>query len=340
MELHKNIFNASEIHIHMTYFINDSQRDIFMLIVGMILSGIVSLFGIIANIINMTIYFKQGLKTTINISFYSMAISDLGSQVFQQLCNVYNNPLFVNLDLPIVYIDFQYITTAVIRMQFARITCLLTVYVTAERCFCIAFPLHVKQMLTLRRTTTVVVTIYSVVIFSGAPVFCISYFEWNFYSTINKTLLGLVYRQNTETVAGAVYLIQALFGALSFIIILILTTVLICKLAQKNTWLKMASADMNKSESVSKRDKATMRMVTVIASVLIICYSPSVMLFPVTILEPEFAIGGKYNNLFTILWTLAVLLENINSSVNIFFYYNMSTKYRKTFRKLFLSVIN
>lgn len=316
-------------------FITDSQKNCVALVLGVIMCGVISIFGIVANIINMIVFFKQGLNTTINICFFSMAVSDLGSLVSQQLINLYNNPLFVDLDLPIVYHEFQYFT-AILREIFAKITFLLTVYVTTERCFCIAFPLHVKQMITPRRTTTIIIVVYVTMILSFIPVYTTVYIAKNFYSNRNRTLFGLVFRKNKELVDGLVFLFHSILGFLAFITVVILTGVLIYKLNQKKTWLHTANVYQSKSESVSNRDKATMSMVILIASILIICYFPSVILSSVTICVPAFNIGGRYTNTFIGLWAISVLMHNVNSSVNIFFYYKMSSKYRQTLRTTFL----
>ncbi|CAG5124274.1 unnamed protein product, partial [Candidula unifasciata] len=41
------------------------------------LCGLVSMFGTVANIINLIVFYRQGLNTTINISFFALAVSDL-----------------------------------------------------------------------------------------------------------------------------------------------------------------------------------------------------------------------------------------------------------------------
>lgn len=319
--------------------ITETQRRVVALVAGVFLCTIISLFGSVTNVIKLIIFYKQGLNTTINISFFSLAIADLGSLVFQQLFSLYCNPLFENLDLPIVYLEFQYYTTAIIREIFARITCLITTYITAERCFCIAFPLHVKQMITPRRSTVIIIAIYVFMFLFSSSAYSTAYIDWAFYPERNRTLLGLIYTKSKEAVEGSMYLLHGVVGFLSFIIIVLLTAVLIYKLQQKNTWLQSANVDAGKSESMSSRDRATMSMVILISSILIISYAPSVILFAVPIFEPEFPVGGSYYNMFYILWTFALLLENINSSVNIFFYYKMSTKYRQTFRELFVKCL-
>lgn len=315
--------------------ITDSQRRTIAIVICVFICGFISVFGSITNVINLIVYYKQGLTTTINISFFSLAISDLNGLIFQQLFNLYINPGFEELNLPMVYTDLQYITTAIEQKIFSKITCLITVYITAERCLCIVFPLHVKQIITPRRTTTVIVCIYTVTIVTVAPAFSISYVDWKFFPDRNQTLLALVFTTQRDAVEGVLYFAHAIFGIVSFFAVVLLTCILIFKLEQKNNWRKSASVKNEKSESLSSKDKATMFMVILIAGVLIICYTPSVVLLSTTFFVPEFSVRGSYYNMYYSFWTIAILLENVNSSANIFLYYKMSTKYRLTFNKLF-----
>ncbi|CAG5118774.1 unnamed protein product, partial [Candidula unifasciata] len=106
--------------------------------------------------------------------------------------------------------------------------------------------------------------------------------------------------------------------------VVVFTTILILKLRKASVW-----------QSLSKRDKETLSMVALIAIILIICYTPSAVLCVLTVIEPEFSVGGKYFQTYQLFWTFAVVFENVNSSVNIFLYLKMSSKYRSTFRSLF-----
>ncbi|XP_059152338.1 uncharacterized protein LOC131938350 [Physella acuta] len=57
--------------------------------------------------------------------------------------------------------------------------------------------------------------------------------------------------------------------------------------------------------------------------------------FFTAIIVPEFNVGMREQNLLFITGTFTLLLQAVNSSVSIFIYYNMSSKYKKTFMELF-----
>lgn len=115
-----------------------TQRHIFVVINFVILVTLIGVFGIVANVINLIVFYEQGLASSINITFFAMAISDLCGLVFQQMFNFFVNSLFEAIGVPIMHSEVQYMIPGVPRFAFSRITCLITVYTTLERCLCIA----------------------------------------------------------------------------------------------------------------------------------------------------------------------------------------------------------
>lgn len=316
-------------------FITTSQRHILTSVNVVILSSVVSLFGSTTNVINLIIFYRQGLNNTINMSFFAMAVSDLSGLILQLWYSFCVSRLLDSSGIPMVFSEVQYITGGVPREAFARITCLITVYVTIERCLCVAFPLHVKRMLTVKRTTIIILSIYLITWISGLPLYSTSFIGWKFYLARNTSLIGLVVTSNNHTVQGVVFIIHALFGIFTFTAVVIATVILTHTLGQKNTWRKRVQINYKDCETISNRDRATIVMVVLVACILIICYTPAVLLCVTTFCEPEFSRTGKYFNLYYSLWSFALLFENINSSVNMFLYLKMSTKYRQAFRQLF-----
>ncbi|CAG5117346.1 unnamed protein product, partial [Candidula unifasciata] len=203
------------------------------------------------------------------------------------------------------------------------------------RCLCIAFPLLVKQIITPKRTIIILVFIYCFIAMTVVPLYGTIYIDWKFHPGKNRTVIGIVFRRHKDIVIPTTYFVQAIIGVLAFIAVVVLTLILICKLRQKNKWRISASLQKETLDSISRRNRATVKIVALIASVLIICYIPSVCLCLTTFIEPEFTEGGKYYNIYTSFWSVAMMMETINSSVNIFFYIRMSTKYRQKFTELF-----
>lgn len=91
-------------------YLTDSQRQVFIIVNHVVLSTGIGLFGVGANVINICVFLKQGLSSSINISFFAMAISDMCSLVSLLWLNVCLNPYIDQLDSPFVFIEIQYLT--------------------------------------------------------------------------------------------------------------------------------------------------------------------------------------------------------------------------------------
>ncbi|KAK0056195.1 growth hormone secretagogue receptor type 1 [Biomphalaria pfeifferi] len=314
--------------------ISDSVKQIYELLNYVVICNILSVFGIFSNIINIIVFCRQGLNSTVNISFLAMAVSDLCSFVTLLWFNVCVNPLFVNSDVPMDSSEVQHLTGGFPHNCFMRITCWITVYITAERCLCIVSPLKVKRIITTKRATLIIVGIYIIMIASLLPEYTTMYIGWKEYPEMNRSLLGLIRTKENDKVSGLTFLLYAIYILVSFFALIFFTTILVVKLKQKTKWREESTFGNKQSNTISNRDKKTIRMVIMIAAVLIFCYLPSVLLSAAGFIVPGFFDVGQYSNVFFVTWSFAFVLDSINSSVNIILYYTMSSKYRQTLHEI------
>lgn len=323
-------------HVSYLDIISEEQGNIFRLVNFVTLSGLIALFGIFTNAVNMIVFFRQGFTTTTNISFFALAVSDMLCLIITEWYGICLNPYLEKFDdLPFIPKEIQYLSGGWLHVCFGRITSWITVFITAERCLGIALPLKVKQIVTLRRTTACMCLIFFINLAMLLPEYSIAYWDWKFVPAKNRSYVGLVYRSYKDAVYGLVYAMSSTSGILSFVAVIVLTSFLVNRLSQKSQWRKKATRGSDNSEAVSSRDKKTMKMIVMIAGVLIVCYIPGTVVSMASAVEPEFMIDHKYANSFFSFWSIAFVFDAINSSVNLFLYYTMSTKYRHTFNQLF-----
>ncbi|XP_059178442.1 neuromedin-U receptor 1-like [Physella acuta] len=315
--------------------ISDEEKQIYEIITLVVISSAIGLFGIASNIINIIIFYKQGLNNTVNIGFTGLAISDLCSLITIEWYCISFNPLFYNADIIFFAPELQHLYAGCPHGCFARITAWVTVYLTAERCLCIVSPLKVKQILTPKRTIIILSVIYFVVMLPLIPEYVTAYGGYKFYPFLNKTLIGLVFTSDRYKVDGLSFLLYAILMFVSFLAVIILTAVLVIKLKQKTEWRKKSTFDSAQSDNISKRDKSTIKMVIVVAVILIVNFSPTVAFFTGVFIVPGFSITGKYRNLFLVAAAFTFIFDTLNSSVNIISYYTMSSKFRQTFHETF-----
>ncbi|KAK6983082.1 growth hormone secretagogue receptor type 1 [Biomphalaria glabrata] len=314
--------------------LSDHERVIIEVVTYVFLCGGVSIFGIVSNVVNMAIFFKQGLRTTMNISFFSLAISDVCSLVTLFWFSLCMNPLFENSDVPFISREIQYLTGGWPSFCFARITSFITSYITAERCLCIISPLKVKHIITPKRTLVTIVFIYIFIFLSTVPEYASSYISWKHHPIRNQSVLGLVFYPNRKDIEGLGFVLNAILGTFSYILIILFTTILVCKLRQENKCPTKNCIKPDKPELVTNRKKAV-NMVLIIAVISIVCSTPCIIFSLVSFFEPEFSILGGYCNIFHVVWSFGFLFTGINSSVNAILYYQMSSKYKKSFHDMF-----
>ncbi|BFZ17427.1 hypothetical protein BsWGS_20466 [Bradybaena similaris] len=312
-------------------------RQACMVIILVIVSGFVSLFGMGANIINIVVFVRQGFRDSVNISLCGLAIADLASVTTTFWSSILYNPEVSNADLPFNAMDVLYLTGGYAHACFNRVTSFVTAFVTLERCLCITFPLHIKTIFTPTRTKIIIINIFLVIIVIFSPFYYVNRLEWTFDEARNKTILSLVYTDNRIVVETFTFLIHSVaMSAISLSSVIVCTGILIIKLNQKTKWRQGNAVQSNsKPETASLKDKKVVKMVAFISTIFIICFTPATAIFLTMACYPEFSFGGRYQNMFYTVWAFATLLEIINSSVNIFIYLSMSSKFKITFIDIF-----
>ncbi|KAI8794996.1 neuropeptides capa receptor [Biomphalaria glabrata] len=318
--------------------LSDEARIVFIFVNHVVLSTAIGVFGIAANVINMCVFLKEGLNTSMNVSFFAMAISDLVSLVTLLWLNVCLNPYIDNVNSDIVFTEVQYLSAGWPHGCAARITSWITVYITAERCISILLPLKVKRIVTPKRSVAALTVIYLINILTLVPEYSTVYFDWNFYPSKNRTMLGLAFRSNRPITEGLVFTFHASLAIVSFISVILLTAILVARLNSTGKWRKSTVSNLKQNEATIARDRKTIAMVILVAIILIVCYTPTVVFSILSSTLPDFSVVGKESNVFHSAWSFAFLAHSVNASVNIFTYYKMSSKYRKNFHKLFPAI--
>jgi hypothetical protein len=151
----------------------------------------------------------------------------------------------------------------------------------------------------------------------------------------NRTLVGLVSTKDKEQVELYTFAINNFFiPFVSFATIVICTIILSLKLQRTAEWRK-STISITPSKNVSTRNTKAAKMVVMISTLFIACYIPITIFMLAVGFEPEMSLNGKYFNIAVVIGSFAYIMESINSSMNIFIYYSMSSRYRYIFVKCF-----
>ncbi|XP_059153745.1 uncharacterized protein LOC131939460 [Physella acuta] len=294
---------------------------------------VVGLLGIIANVINIVVFSKNGFDDTVNISLTALAAGDIGALVTLQCFNVIVNPWFLALDLPFLALEIQSLVAGYPHNYFVKVTGFITAFVAFERCLCVYTPLKVRQIVTKKLAIAFNVCVFFVIALTMFPVYYTAYYDWKFVPTLNKTVLGIFYTKNLNELLGpSLFITNSVVPLIAFGVIILCNIVIGFKLKSKAIWRKKASSSV---AEITLKEKRVVVMIVTVSIIFIVCFIPSSALLSARAVVPELSIGGVYANINWIVATTALEMETVNSSITVVVYYRMSTKYRETLRALF-----
>lgn len=308
--------------------LTDTPNETFMVLNYATLCGVIGVFGIVTNIITISVILKQGINNTMSISFVGLAISDICNVVCLLLVIVIFNP-FEDITSSHNVFNWLYLTVDWPRGCFADVTIMITAYITGERCLCVIAPLKMRNLITPWRSVLVLCVIYILMIISLIP----EYLEFNIdRNQTNASEITIGIRTSLQAVTSLLF---AVFGIGSFMAVIVFTSVLVWKLKVASDWRQRSQSATDSSRILTVRDKRTIKMIVLMACTLVLCYTPSIAITILEFVEPKFYVVGPFSEMFFILWSIACVCEVFDSSINIFYYYKMSSRFRESFHQLF-----
>lgn len=188
-------------------------------------------------------------------------------------------------------------------------------------------------MITPKRAIIVISSIYLLMAASLIPTVFILRLGWKFFPYRNVTKIGLIFSSDQEhinRISSPVNNVLLQVG--SFLAVIVFTVLLVKKLKDKAKWRHVSAT---KVETTSGRDKRVAAMVALISTTFIFSYSFVVVQYMWVIIDPEFHVGGRSNNIFLVTACTTNMIQTANSIINSYIYLKMSTKYRKRFLDFF-----
>ncbi|XP_005113278.1 uncharacterized protein LOC101860473 [Aplysia californica] len=218
------------------------------------------------------------------------------------------------------------------------ITGLITAFITFERCLCIVLPLRVRTIISPGRTKRLVVSLFLLLFCLFLPCYYTNQLAWVFVPERNTSILKITRTPALEVVNQIISMTQGvLINTFSFVTVIICTTVLVVKLNKKTKWRKAtAGKGSGGSGDLGLKEKKVAKTVTFIGAIFIVCSLYSTVVFFCLVIDTDLFVRGKNENLFLLANSISILLTTINSSVNMFVYLKMSSKYRAVFLQTFV----
>ncbi|XP_076465405.1 uncharacterized protein LOC143297116 [Babylonia areolata] len=303
--------------------------------VGAVCLPILFLISAPTNILNMLVFWKQGLKERINLCLFYLSCVDFVHMLHAFFCNV--DRFYLPINQPVKFGPvFRFIVNH--RLLGLRsltwLSGVVSMLIACERCFCVLSPLRSQTVLSTRTTGCIL---------SFSTVFCLT------GSLLNGMRWDLVCVLNPETKATSTEILTSQFFArhrshlklmvlfygavqpiLCVTVIVVTTAVTSVKLRAMVAWREQTS-----SQTQSWREVALTRMLIAASVLYIICALPTTVIGLSTLFVPGISLDGRYYNVGLVLVNLFELTSYVNASFNFFIYVSLGSKYRNTLRVIF-----
>ncbi|CAL1538304.1 unnamed protein product [Lymnaea stagnalis] len=314
--------------------ISDELLATFMGINLTVISSILGFAGVVFNSIIIVVFVSLGFSDTTNITLFGLALADIGVMLTEIGYSVTCNPLTLQFT-PFETIEaVNYVVLGTPHVLFCRIAGCLTAFITFERFMCVAFPLHVKSIVTHKRTIWVVVGIYVSLVSLTLPQFLAYQIGPRFIWQSNLTVIGIVISPNIDQLEKFALVVPIVTQVASFVVVVASTLGLVRSLVSVAKWRSSTSSSAQ-SLQVSGRDKQLVKVVFLISVVFICCSLPTIVGNLVMLFVKDFNVKGRKKNLFLFFGVICFILDAINSTINIFIYLRMSSKFREKFCSIF-----
>ena len=308
------------------------------------------LIGGPANVINMAVFYRQGLRDRVNLCLFALSLAD-GLFLVQAMFLYGADQLVLPFDTkerfgPVT--RFLAHNKLVGLFGFVFVSQILTAIIASERCLCVLMPLRFQTLLQTRTMAVIIAGVYVVVI--GLYLFVASrYRVVCVFDPISDTFM---YRSGTTDFYQQdkklfLYFDSFVFGVgIPVVVILVVTTTTIktaAKIRQAALWRAGTSSASSSSSNnnsttpplISPKEIALTKMLIANSVLFIACVLPIALFHIPWLILPEMDIGRRNHNFYFLSEWIKELLSYFNATFNIFVFYAMGSRYRQTFWELF-----
>ncbi|KAK3733339.1 hypothetical protein RRG08_037131 [Elysia crispata] len=348
-----DVFIASEA------IISNRALEIIENLIDVFVISLLALLGIVTNILDLAVFYRQGFKDSVNISLAAIAVWDLIKCCCGIAIRVYGPLGWHSRAYRYTWKSLTTPTLVYLQVFANYVSYVLAAYVSFERCLCVTIPFKVKSIVTPQLTFIMMIVISVLVIASFGVIFFIYDIGWVYSSYFNATVavfeFNSFHRRHGPAVIAYFNLIGIINPIFCFIVIVTCTAIIVYQLNKMSRFRAAATAASTKTESstavattattaasnaaagnsLSSRDRQVVKMLVVVIIVYIVALLPRFAHYAGKFTEPDFAYLRRYHNMFTLSSYIVLTFDYINASVNLFIYLTMSTNFRATFYQMF-----
>ncbi|GFR85396.1 chemosensory receptor A [Elysia marginata] len=314
-----NVDNRSvETAAAVTPLLSYGTLDQILLLTYFVCAALLSLLGIFTNVVNIVVFSKLGFSESTNIYFLALSMFDLLFVVLFAIASLLYSPLAKFLSNgPFI----RYVGESMSRSYFVLTngSAMMTALISVERCLCVLFPLKIKTVLSPRKRVCLMLTVVAYHVIFLIIMYADPGPPYDDYTTEKLT-----------------FYLASLYGvpfSAVFFIVVMTTTFIAIQMRRTRQWRREAANQSNKNKD---KETAIVRTIIAINVLFIFCSLPTVGHILGSMMIPNYIKNDPYwKSLIDLFYAIGYLFQIISSSVNIFFYYKMSSRFRNVFSKCF-----
>ncbi|KAK0040034.1 growth hormone secretagogue receptor type 1 [Biomphalaria pfeifferi] len=329
-----------------------------LMLVQLIPLFLISLLGVVTNVINILVFTKQGVTSdSTTLSLFALTLSDLLACVFMlphPLCFVLQRFVVSHELLIRNCLVLSTMSATYPHILCTQIACWVTVYISVERALSVLFPLQVKLLIKYKNTAAVLMFIYGAEIVGHVPYLVNSPILWIRDASKNDTLMAINYQTplGVSLYAYSNLIESNILITVAMLIITGSTLATLERIRTSSAWRNTmrSNVKLSKSQSlqstaeikseivrpdkITTKDKETVKMVASVTCCLLVCLAcfqiPGLAMYAI----PEFSLTGYNKDIFQVFYTFKFILDTLSASINFFFYVNQSSRFRKTYNSI------
>ncbi|XP_059169348.1 FMRFamide receptor-like [Physella acuta] len=287
-----------------------------------------SLLGIVGNLLNIVVLSRHNQKETTTIILISLSISDLCSSLFQPFRRL--KCLVSHFDVPgsVTIGSFTFIFIYPITDYFETVSICHVTAIAIERFIAVCFPLHVSQIFTPHRVKLMILILYAYTFAMLFPLLLrLSYveiFNETYNCTIGIVVESKLYVDNYDSFSFFFDVcVNNAFTTIPIVTIVICSCIISFKLSKRSSrFLK------EKSKRLKERKVAKMLLTVCIVTVSANLPTAGMYLY-------SYVYVLRLDSIYIIWEAVIGNLYQFNASVNFLIYVTMSSKFAKTYKRLF-----
>lgn len=319
----------------------DNQGFDFLFVIGTVsvTNGVMSVFGAIGNLISIRTFIKIGANDGVTVSFLLLSFFDFlflisvkAATVTHVLYLIEESSSF-RIYFPIDPYGVNTYFTNVGSLLYL-INLLLVTYMAVVKCLCVASPVYFRHSFNTKTTKITVALIVFFSVLSCIPFFVIREMVLQFDGRINVTRPTLHFATFSSQVVAVAH---PLMGTALPIITQVVMSICACIMAHylrnslafrnKRTHLFSEDHDLVETKQLSKELRA-IQQTFLITTVFIVGNLPKVLFNSVKFFLPDYSLDRTNSFLISFFEMIRVTFQVLNSSTNIFIYYNYNSKFK------------